>query len=406
MIVGSLLSVLVTITLAIRLYARKWLTRGFGLDDIFILLAYFPATAFTIVGIIGESYFQWNRRNLDVEDKVFVQGHQLVFANQMLFDIATSLTKLSILTLVYRFTTASRDRKMTNAVMISIAFICVIYVIFIIVSVTQCRPLSDYWKGPHKSQNCINQGAHLMAVSIINTATDWLVVLLPIKTALSLNLAPRHVKVIIFLFGIGITASIAGAVRSYYSWKLTVADDYMWVYWEVWFSSTIELNLGIICASVPATKPFFSSFLPNTFESIFRRRDSMDSPWDRKPLTISPAFTTFIDHSSSTSLPRHPTRPSPTHYPANLNKPLPPIIDTVNSHVGLEMRIISPGHFNPHPRSPKIPGQQLSMGLSNKQRDLVLHSPQTQDRTTIIIMYRGDEAPRPTYQIPTGARLA
>ncbi len=88
-----------------------------------------------------------------------------------------------------------------------------------------------------------------MAVSIINTATDWLVVLLPIKTALSLNLAPRHVKVIIFLFGIGITASIAGAVRSYYSWKLTVADDYMWVYWEVWFSSTIELNLGIVCES-------------------------------------------------------------------------------------------------------------------------------------------------------------
>lgn len=40
MVVGVLLVVLVTIILAVRLYARKWLTRGFGLDDVFIIVAY------------------------------------------------------------------------------------------------------------------------------------------------------------------------------------------------------------------------------------------------------------------------------------------------------------------------------------------------------------------------------
>ena len=60
------------------------------------------------------------------------------FANQIVFEVATSLTKLSILTLLYRLTTASRDRNVTIAVLISIGAISVNCVVFIIVSSLQC----------------------------------------------------------------------------------------------------------------------------------------------------------------------------------------------------------------------------------------------------------------------------
>lgn len=136
--------------------------------------------------------------------------------------------------------------------------------VFIILSVSQCtyvhpiprtllatysqtaRPLSEFWQLSYKPQNCINQSAHILAASIINTVTDWLVVLLPIKTVLGLNLPAKQASVIMFLFGVGVLASSVGIARSYFAWTLITDYDSIWNSWTVWFCSAIELNLSIV----------------------------------------------------------------------------------------------------------------------------------------------------------------
>ncbi|KAI2630847.1 integral membrane protein [Hypoxylon sp. NC1633] len=404
-IAGFILCGLATITLAIRLYTRKWLTRGFGLDDVLILVAYFPAIAFTVIGIVGEGSLQWNRHTWDVETEYMIRGLQLTFANQILFDFATCLIKLSILTLLYRLTTATGDGRMTIAVLVSIVLVSLSCFVFVIVAVFQCTPLFEFWEISTKPQNCINQAAHLMAASIINTVTDWLVVLLPMKTALSFNLPTRQSAMIVLLFGAGILASSAGIARTYYTWLLSTQYDTVWNSWTAWFSSAVELNLGIICASIPATKPFFASYLPSIFGSTFRPRSA---DWDRKRLAQSPSLTTFIDLSSaasSTSLPRQPEPLLPTHQPINLNKPLPPIADDY-SH-GLEARSLLPDNFSSRPRSLNTPSpRQAIVRVCDRNRGLVPSSLQPRDRTTIFIMYRADSEPGPMQQIPSRASLA
>lgn len=109
------------------------------------------------------------------------------------------------------------------------------------------RPLSEFWELSDKPQECINQSAHIIAASIINTFTDWVVVLLPIKAALCLNIPTKQSSMIIFLFGVGILASSAGIARTYFTWVLATDFDITWNSWTVWFSSAIELNLGIVC---------------------------------------------------------------------------------------------------------------------------------------------------------------
>ncbi|KAI1457196.1 integral membrane protein [Annulohypoxylon moriforme] len=403
MVVGILLAVMVTIILAIRLYARKWLTRGLGLDDVFILLAYFPATAYTIIGVVAEDEYQWNRHTWDLELEYFVPGLQLIFVNQMLFDLATSLTKLSILALLYRLTSASGDRKMTIAVLVSITIISLNCFIFIIVNVFQCTPLSEFWELSFEPQNCIDQDAHLRAVNLINTLTDWLVVLLPLKTALGLNLPRRQYSMVIFLFGFGVLASSAGIARCYFMWMLTTSFDTVWNNWSSWFCSALELNIGIICASIPATKPFFFRYLPSIFETTFGPHNSMAMDWSRKLLTQSPSLTTFIDQSSSssTSLPQHP--PPQLSHPqlANLNKPLPPIVS--DRHVDLEAQPVLVDEFGLHPTSLHHPA---GVRFSDPCGNLPPSSSQPQDRTTILIMYRADNESVPMHQLPSRASLA
>jgi hypothetical protein len=67
----------VTVVLAIRLYTRKWLTKGLGMDDILITLAWVPAMAFGITGIVAEYRFGWNRHVWDIPIPWLVSGVQL-----------------------------------------------------------------------------------------------------------------------------------------------------------------------------------------------------------------------------------------------------------------------------------------------------------------------------------------
>ncbi|KAI1104672.1 hypothetical protein F4804DRAFT_332081 [Jackrogersella minutella] len=405
-VVGLLLAGLVTVTLAIRLYVRKWLTRRLALDDVFILLAYLPTIAYTIIGIISEDRLHWNRHTWDLEISSLAPGLKLIFANGMLFVLATSFTKLSILTIPYRLTTASKDRKMTIAVSISMAFIGLSCFAFVMVNIFQCTPLSHFWETT-KPGYCIDQNAHMRVVNIFDTMTDWLVVLLPLKVALGLNLPAKQISMLMFLFGVGVLASLAGIARSYFAWMLIPGHDPVWHAWSVWFCSTLELNLGIICASIPATKPFFASYLPNVFETAFRQRRFMAVDWDRKRLAQSSSLTTFIDESSSSSslLPQRPLPLLPHHPHADLNRPLPPIVS--HRHADIEAQSLLSDESGFHPWSPQVTSpQRARVRFSDHYRGPAPSSSQPRDRSTIFIMYRADNESAPMQQMSTRASLA
>ncbi|KAI0115234.1 hypothetical protein F4814DRAFT_460021 [Daldinia grandis] len=396
MTVGIILASVATITLTIRLYTRKWLTRGFGLDDVFIIFAYFPSTTCTLIGIITEKKLQWHHQNGNGESNPYTNGLQIMFTNQILFDVATSLTKLSILILLYRITTASRDRNLTIAVLILIGIIIVNCFVFILVSFVQCIPLSAYWDHSIRPQHCINSGAHMLAASIINTITDWVVVLLPIWVALGLNLPIKQVGIVIFLFGLGIFTSSVGVVRSYYTWNLAFYPYNAENCWDVWFTSVIELNFGIICASIPAMKPFFATYLPGVFRSL-RQRSSV-TVRDRIPLTNLPSFTTFIDQSSLPSrslLLQHPASLPLGHQHINLNKPLPPIIPP--RHVDLEAQSEPEAELNTSYRSPQLPPRSYYRAEISPSS--------LQPRDWIFIMYQEGNDLRFIQRIPDRAEL-
>ncbi|KAI8626804.1 hypothetical protein F5Y19DRAFT_487383 [Xylariaceae sp. FL1651] len=274
---GSTLFVFITFILAIRLYSRKRLTGGFGLDDTLICLAYVPTAAFAITGLATEDLIQWDRHIWDVEPKFFNSQLATTLSLAILFDLATSLTKLSMLALVRRLTAASNNRIEKIAVLAVTVLIGINCFIFIVVKLFQCTPMSASWTIFAEPSQCINEKIHMMSANIINTITDFVVVLLPIRTVMTLQLPPRQHIIVMSLFGVGLVASFVGIARTYFTWLLYTAADYdtTWNAWSVWLSSLIELHLGIICASIPATKPFFLTHLPNMINATQRRQKSL-----------------------------------------------------------------------------------------------------------------------------------
>lgn len=112
------------------------------------------------------------------------------------------------------------------------------------------RPPQDYWKITIDPQpNCINQGNSLLVAGIINTITDFICVMLPIRTVWHLQLKARQTFIVITLFALGFSSCIAGVVRTYYTYRVLLTWDSTWASFPVWVSSGIELYIGIVRAT-------------------------------------------------------------------------------------------------------------------------------------------------------------
>ncbi|TQN70130.1 hypothetical protein CSHISOI_05361, partial [Colletotrichum shisoi] len=91
-----------------------------------------------------------------------------------------------------------------------------------------------------------------------NIVTDIWILVLPVKT-LSGILRPRREKIALgLIFGVGLFATITSVIRLHTIYTYTLAEDVFResILVNIW--SMLEINIGIICASVPALKPLFT----------------------------------------------------------------------------------------------------------------------------------------------------
>lgn len=85
-----------------------------------------------------------------------------------------------------------------------------------------------------------------MLAGIINTITDFLTVLLPIRTVWALQLPPRQALMIMLLFAFGFISCGAGIGRTYYMWIVTQVWDKVWESYPVWITAAVELYVGMV----------------------------------------------------------------------------------------------------------------------------------------------------------------
>ncbi|QSZ35475.1 hypothetical protein DSL72_008345 [Monilinia vaccinii-corymbosi] len=258
-IVNAILFPVALGVLLIRFYTRLHISKSFGLDDWLIIAAMVPATTFAMLAILAEEAFKFNRHTWDVPTTQIVFGLQFVLITQIVFTFSHTLTKCSMMALLYRILANGRLFKMVTTV--AAAMIALQGTLFIIVVIFQCRPMSHYWTITLAPQpECINQTVHVTWAGSFNTLTDCAVVLFPIPRMLKLQISQRQRLVIVVLFAVGLLVCVAGAIRTYYTYEDLTSSDLTWNTYYVWISSSVELYVGIIGASIPATKPFFRRF--------------------------------------------------------------------------------------------------------------------------------------------------
>ena len=99
------------------------------------------------------------------------------------------------------------------------------------------------------AQKCVPESGTILVSGITNTVTDLVVVLLPLPLVRKSLLPKKQHAMLVLLFGAGGVVMIAGAFRTYYTYRYTVEDDHTWKGHPAWLTCLIELYVGVVSTS-------------------------------------------------------------------------------------------------------------------------------------------------------------
>ncbi|KAI0873270.1 hypothetical protein GGS24DRAFT_402324 [Hypoxylon argillaceum] len=248
-----------TLTLALRLWTRLRIQHlRPGPDDWVILTAWALDLALgTIIGF--QTRYGLGKHVADIPpDTDFITSNILFYAHQPIYYISVSLTKVSIILFYFRIFPQQSYR----------AFLWVMMVIVILTGVTttiaglfQCNPIARAWNIDIPG-SCFNQPALFFANGALNIGEDLILYVLPTKILWSMNLPLKQRIALVGVFLIGGLTIIAGIVRIPSLKEAIVSTDPTWdhVGSSIW--SSIECNIGIMCACLVHLKPLLVNIIP------------------------------------------------------------------------------------------------------------------------------------------------
>ncbi|KAM0705658.1 hypothetical protein Q7P35_007018 [Cladosporium inversicolor] len=240
-----------------RFYCRIVFTKKVGLDDYFIALALLVVTILAIFNGFQISWGVGIHASRDYTLDAYIHTLKYWYAYQIIYPLSLATTKLSFLALYYR---VFPPPTMNRVFFWGTTGIIVVYTIIIMfVNAFECPNPSDAWLPSFPSPECNDLKGSYYSMAGINIATDLLVLILPIKPALGLQVNRRRKYAVVGIFMIGSIAVIASMIRIHALWAYFHSKDMGYDAIGVLLWGQIELNVAIVCASAASLRPLFGS---------------------------------------------------------------------------------------------------------------------------------------------------
>ncbi|RMY26120.1 hypothetical protein D0867_00258 [Hortaea werneckii] len=268
LIVNIISLFLVLVAVALRVYSRTSVRRWFGLDDIMIGLATIFTIGLTVVVVLANERFGWDRHIYDIPFDHIEKANIIALTAKVAFTLAATFTRLSLCMFYYRLVGDSGIVWFRWVVHANVAFTISVCITFVFLSVFLCTPVQYYWEFPPTTDgHCLDEGIATLAAGALNLAADFLATITPIPLVMRLNMRLKYRIGVSVLFGLGFIVIVAGIVRTYYIWKgLMDTYDETWYAYPLWIAAAVEIDVGVICACAPALKTLFHFSTHNTHE--------------------------------------------------------------------------------------------------------------------------------------------
>ncbi|KAM0458089.1 hypothetical protein ACHAO4_002814 [Trichoderma viride] len=176
---------------------------------------------------------------------------QLTLSYALIYTLCISTVKLSVLFFYLR---VFPNKHMRVATKIVIAAISVWALANILMFLLLCHPFAASYNPALPGGKCGNQVSAFIAVGVYNIISDFVVLTLPLRTIWTLNTKKQMKLSLTAIFLVGLLVSAVAVARIITLTHLELANITGTMVW-VDFLSTLEVNLGIICVSLPMLGP-------------------------------------------------------------------------------------------------------------------------------------------------------
>ncbi|KAL7796479.1 hypothetical protein V8C37DRAFT_346297 [Trichoderma ceciliae] len=180
---------------------------------------------------------------------------KLTISYALIYTTCISTVKLSVLFFYLR---VFPNRQMRIATQIVIGIVGVWAVANILMFFLICRPFEANYN-PAAGGTCGNQVTAFIAVGAYNIISDFVVLTLPLRTIWTLNTKKQMKISLSAIFLAGLLVSAVAVCRIITLTHLELANITGTMVW-VDFLSTLEVNLGIICVSLPMLGPLLARY--------------------------------------------------------------------------------------------------------------------------------------------------
>ncbi|KAK4224303.1 hypothetical protein QBC38DRAFT_423809 [Podospora fimiseda] len=248
-----------TIVIVLRLWTRLSI-QGVSLaaDDWTILVSWLFSVAFT-VNVCTQTRFGLGKHIIDLPPTTnFAESLELFYFGEATYYITVSLTKMSILFLYLRLIPSTKYQIINWSMM---AFVALTGICCTIAGIFQCNPIPKAWH-THLPGSCFNQVALFLANAGLNIVQDLIIYVLPVKTLWHLQLPRKQRVALVIVFVIGAFVCVTGILRLESLTMASVSEDPTWDNYPSAIWSSIESNVGIVCASLAHLKPMIARFAP------------------------------------------------------------------------------------------------------------------------------------------------
>ncbi|KAI8724005.1 hypothetical protein NCS52_00257400 [Fusarium sp. LHS14.1] len=202
--------------------------------------------------MIGMRPYLGRHVGTDVSMDQVVDFLRYLFAASLTYVFAIAFIKLTILALYWKLF------SITARVPIAILFSSVVIwmVVLVLVATFSCNPVEKQWNILIEHGNCMEQKPVYLGGSLPNVIIDFVLVGMPLPSVFRLNIPLGRRIILAGMFTLGFFICIVSIIRLTIVMSIRTDDrnvtynlrDFM-----LW--STVEINIGLVCACLPSMRP-------------------------------------------------------------------------------------------------------------------------------------------------------
>ncbi|KAG6366958.1 hypothetical protein INS49_001139 [Diaporthe citri] len=253
LVVNAILwTALAFVAVGLRLFTRGFIVKRMGWDDYLMASAMVCSIGFLVAAMYQ---IRWGLGQA-VDPANLASFLTALFVTVPFYNLTQTFYKLSLTTQAARlFTTTTAARIMKAA----IVWVCACGIMSFCAALFFCFPVSKAWDDSVPGW-CVNRPALNYSVAGFNIVNDIMLLIIPLPFLTKLQLPRKQRIILISVFACGLFTTIVSIIRlralyqnlngPYEEQSVTSVPIALW--------SVVEINVAIICGSVPSLKAFVS----------------------------------------------------------------------------------------------------------------------------------------------------